>query len=180
MNNLKAHYQKTIAKELQKSFAFSSIMQVPRLEKIVINMGVGDAIRDSKFLESALNELHLISGQKPVATKAKNAISTYKLRAGQLIGCKVTLRAERMWAFLEKLIYVALPRVRDFRGLSLKSFDGRGNYTIGIKEQIIFPEIVYDDIKRIRGFDVTLVTSTNKDSEALALLRALNLPLVKG
>ncbi|AAC71381.1 50S ribosomal protein L5 [Mycoplasmoides genitalium] len=179
MNNLEKTYKTELVNQLQQQLGFSSIMQVPKLTKIVVNMGVGDAIRDNKFLESALNELHLITGQKPVATKAKNAISTYKLRAGQLIGCKVTLRNKKMWSFLEKLIYIALPRVRDFRGLSLRSFDGKGNYTIGIKEQIIFPEIVYDDIKRIRGFDITIVTSTNKDSEALALLRALKMPFVK-
>ncbi|MDE6428932.1 MAG: 50S ribosomal protein L5, partial [Malacoplasma sp.] len=156
-----------------------SVMEIPRLEKIVINSGLGDATSDSKIVEIGLKELHLITGQKPVATKSKKSIATFKLREGQAIGAKVTLRKEIMWNFLAKLISVAIPRIRDFRGLSVKSFDGKGNYTFGIKEQIIFPEIVYDDVKKIRGFDITIVTSAKTDKEALFLLKELGMPFVK-
>ncbi|MDE5775006.1 MAG: 50S ribosomal protein L5, partial [Malacoplasma sp.] len=156
-----------------------SVMEVPRLEKIVINSGLGDATSDSKIIEIGLKELHLITGQKPVATKSKKSIATFKLREGQAIGAKVTLRKENMWNFLTKLISIAIPRIRDFRGLSVKSFDGKGNYTFGIKEQIIFPEIVYDDVKKIRGFDITIVTSAKTDKEALFLLKELGMPFVK-
>ncbi|MDE6562773.1 MAG: 50S ribosomal protein L5 [Malacoplasma sp.] len=162
-----------------KEFNYKSVMEIPRLEKIVINSGLGDATSDSKIVEIGLKELHLITGQKPVATKSKKSIATFKLREGQAIGAKVTLRKEIMWNFLAKLISVAIPRIRDFRGLSVKSFDGKGNYTFGIKEQIIFPEIVYDDVKKIRGFDITIVTSAKTDKEALFLLKELGMPFVK-
>ncbi|WP_027124209.1 50S ribosomal protein L5 [Mycoplasmoides pirum] len=178
-SQLQEKYLKEIRPELQKKFNLSSVMQIPKIEKIVINMGIGDAVKDAKLLESGVKELTLITGQKPAITKAKNSIATFKLRMGQSIGCKVTLRGERMWSFLERLINIALPRVRDFRGLSPKSIDNGGNYTIGIKEQIVFPEIVYDDIKKVRGFDVTLVTSTKDKAQALQLLRLLGLPLIK-
>lgn len=178
-SQLHEKYIKEIRPELQKQFNLSSVMQIPKIEKIVINMGIGDAVKDSKLLESGVKELTLITGQKPVITKAKNSIATFKLRMGQSIGCKVTLRGARMWSFLERLINIALPRVRDFRGLSPKSIDDGGNYTIGIKEQIVFPEIVYDDIKKVRGFDVTLVTSTKDKTQALQLLTLLGLPLIK-
>ncbi len=176
---LKEIYKKEIAPELQKEFKFSSVMQIPKLEKIVINAGIGDAAHDVKNLDAAVNELLLITGQKPVITKAKKSIATYKVREGQGIGCKVTLRGEKMWNFAYMLFNVALPRVRDFRGLNPHSFDGRGNYTIGIKEQIIFPQVVYDNVKRIRGFDITFVTSTNSDKEALSLLNRLGAPIRK-
>ncbi|WP_033160186.1 50S ribosomal protein L5 [Mycoplasmoides alvi] len=178
-SQLQEKYLKEIRPELQKQFNLSSVMQIPKIEKIVINMGIGDAVKDAKLLESGIRELTLITGQKPVVTKAKNSIATFKLRMGQPIGCKVTLRGARMWSFLERLINIALPRVRDFRGLSPKSIDSGGNYTIGIKEQIVFPEIVYDDIKKVRGFDITLVTSTNNKAQTLQLLTLLGLPLIK-
>ncbi len=176
---LKEKYNKEIVPALMKEFSFKSIMQVPKIEKIVINAGVGDATQDSKNIESVYNEIVVITGQKPVKTKAKKSLATYKLREGQEIGVKVTLRNENMWNFLNKLIAIAIPRIRDFRGLSTKSFDGRGNYTMGIKEQIIFPEINFDDVKRIRGFDITIVTSTNSNEEALALLKHIGIPFVK-
>ncbi|MGL4950690.1 MAG: 50S ribosomal protein L5 [Mycoplasma sp.] len=179
MTELKKRYLKDIVPELQKEFNLKSIMQVPKLEKIVINAGIGDAAQDSKNLDAAVNELQIITGQKPLITKAKKSIATYKVREGQGIGTKVTLRGEKMWQFLTLLNDVALPRVRDFKGLNPNSFDGRGNYTIGIKEQIIFPQIVYDDVKRIRGYDITFVTSTNSNEQALSLLLKLGTPIRK-
>ncbi|WP_027120098.1 50S ribosomal protein L5 [[Mycoplasma] testudinis] len=178
-SQLQQKYNNTIRSELHKEFNLKSVMQIPKIEKIVVNMGVGDATKDAKLLESAINELKVITGQNPTVTKAKKSIATFKLREGQAIGCKVTLRGDKMWSFLERLINVALPRVRDFRGLSPRSFDSQANYTIGVKEQIIFPEIVYDDVKKIRGFDVTLVTSTTDKTQALRLLTLLGLPLIK-
>lgn len=172
-------YKNEITKEMFKEFGYKSVMQIPKIEKIVINSGLGDATNDSKIIELGMKELHLITGQKPVATKSKKSIATFKLRQNQAIGVKVTLRQENMWNFLTKLISVAIPRIRDFRGLSTKSFDGRGSYTFGIKEQIIFPEIVYDDVKKLRGFDITIVTSAKTDKEALYLLKALGMPFVK-
>lgn len=172
-------YKKDVTKSLMKEFNYKSTMEIPRLEKIVINSGLGDATSDSKIVEIGLKELHLITGQKPVATKSKKSIATFKLREGQAIGAKVTLRRENMWNFLTKLISIAIPRIRDFRGLSTKSFDGNGNYTFGIKEQIIFPEIVYDDVKKLRGFDITIVTSAKTDKEAMFLLKELGMPFVK-
>lgn len=178
--NLKAKYTKLINDSLMKEFNFKSIMQIPKLEKVIINAGVGDATNDAKLIEAMSNEIELISGQKPILTKSKKAIATFKLRENQAIGVKVTLRGERMWNFIENLVKIALPRVRDFKGLSNKAFDGHGNYTIGIKEQIIFTEINYDDIKKVRGFDVTFVTSTNNDKQAHALLKVIGLPFMKG
>ncbi|WP_417568639.1 50S ribosomal protein L5 [Mycoplasma bradburyae] len=179
MMNLKTKYKKEIVPLLQKEFGLSSVMQVPKIEKIVINMGVGDATKDAKLLELAQSELQAISGQKPIVTKAHSSNASFKIRQGQAICCKVTLRGERMWNFLEKLINIALPRVRDFRGLSNKAFDSQGNYTLGIKEQIIFPEIIYDNVKKIRGFDVTLVISTNDIKQNYRLLLELGMPLIK-
>lgn len=179
MNELKKYYQDNVIPQLMKDFSFTSIMQVPKIEKIILNMGVGDAVSDSKLLDLAFNELELIAGQKPIKTKAKKSIATFKLREGQSIGVKVTLRGEKMWSFLQKLINIALPRVRDFKGLANRSFDGQGNYTIGIAEQIIFPEINYDDVKKIRGFDINIVTSTDNDEEARKLLKLIGLPLVR-
>ncbi len=179
MSTLKEYYIKQIVPELQKEFNFKSPMQIPKLEKVVINAGIGDAAQDAKNLELAVNELQAITGQKPIITRAKKSIATYKVREGQGIGCKVTLRGEKMWEFVNLLFNVALPRVRDFRGLNPHSFDGRGNYTIGIKEQIIFPQIIYDNVKRIRGFDVTFVTNTNNNNESLSLLLKLGAPIRK-
>lgn len=179
MNELKQRYLKEIAPALQKEFSLKSCMQIPKLEKIVINAGIGDAAQDAKNLELAVAELQAITGQKPLITRAKKSIATYKVREGQGIGTKVTLRGEKMWNFLEILFNIALPRVRDFKGLNPNSFDGHGNYTIGIKEQIIFPQIVYDNVKRIRGFDITLVTSTDDDEQARSLLLQLGAPIRK-
>lgn len=176
MNSLRKIYKEKLVPEMMKHFQFKSIMQVPKIEKIVINAGIGDATADSKNVELAFNELQLITGQKPVKTRAKKSIATFKLKEGQEIGVKVTLRDEKMWDFLEKLIKVAIPRIRDFRGLSPKCFDGRGNCTIGIKEQIIFPEIHYDDVKKIRGFDITFVLSSNDDKQSYHLLKSLGMP----
>lgn len=178
MNNLKKLYEEKIVPELMKQFQFKSVMQVPKIEKIVINSGIGDATADSKNVELAYNELMLITGQKPIKTRAKKSIATFKLKEGQEIGVKVTLRHDIMWNFLEKLITVAIPRIRDFRGLSPKCFDGRGNCTIGIKEQIIFPEIHYDDVKRIRGFDITFVISSDDNKVSYELLKQLGMPFV--
>lgn len=177
MSFLKDKYIKEIVPAMQKEFNLKSVMEVAKLEKIVINKGLGEAVSDSKLLDAAVNELQLITGQKPLITKAKKSIAGYKLRQGQPIGCKVTLRGEKMWAFIETLFNIALPRVRDFRGISARSFDGKGNYTIGIKEQIIFPQIVYDEVKKISGFDITFVTSRDSDAQARYLLKALGAPL---
>lgn len=179
MKNLTKKYRDLISKAMMEQFNYKSVMQIPRLEKIVINSGVGDATNDAKLLELAFNEIMAITGQKPIKTKSKKAIATYKLRENQEIGVKVTLHGENMWNFVEKLVNVALPRVRDFKGLKSNAFDGQGNYTIGIKEQIIFTEINYDDVKKVRGFDVTFVTSTNKNEEAKALLATIGLPFSK-
>ena len=172
-------YHKEIVPELMKKFEYKSIMQVPHLEKIVLNIGVGYATSDSKRLDEAVSELALITGQKPVITKAKKSIATFKLREGQSIGCKVTLRGIRMYEFFDKLVSIALPRVRDFRGVSKNSFDGRGNYTLGVKEQLIFPEIDYDKVGRVRGLDVVIVTTANTDEESYALLKELGMPFSK-
>lgn len=178
-SNLYNKYKNTVSKEMFKKFNYSSVMEIPRIEKIVINSGLGDATSDAKIIEAGIKELTLITGQKPVTTKSKKSIATFKVRQGQAIGVKVTLRREKMWNFLEKLITIAVPRIRDFRGLSPKAFDGRGSYTLGIREQIIFPEIVYDDVKKIRGFDITIVTSAKTDEEAYFLLKELGMPFVK-
>ncbi|MBW8727139.1 MAG: 50S ribosomal protein L5 [Inquilinus limosus] len=178
MARLKTHYDKVIRPKLKQDFAYANDLQVPRIEKIIINMGVGDAVADSKKIQAAASELTLISGQKPVITKARKSIAVYKLREGMSIGTKVTLRRERMYEFLDRLVNIALPRVRDFRGLSPKSFDGRGNYALGIKEQIVFPEIDYDKIETVRGMDIVIVTSAKTDEEARALLKAFDFPFV--
>lgn len=179
MNRLKEKYVKEIVPSLTKKYNYSSVMQVPKLEKIVINIGVGDAITNSKLLDASVNELELITGAKPVVTKAKKSIAGFKLREGQAIGCKVTLRGEKMWTFLEKLIRISLPRVRDFRGVSPKSFDGRGNYTLGIKEQMIFAEIEYDNIVKSRGMDIVFVTTAKTNEEAFDLLNEIGIPFRK-
>ena len=179
MNRLRERYVKEIVPNMQKKFYYKSVMQVPRLDKIVINIGCGDATHNSKLLDAACNDLLQITGQKPVVTKAKKSIAGFKIREGQAIGCKVTLRGERMYNFLDKLISVSLPRVRDFRGLSPKAYDGRGNYTIGIKEQLVFPEIEFDDVVKVRGMDIVLVTTANTNEEAHALLEELGIPFRK-
>ena len=172
-------YESEMKKALMEEFKYSSIMQVPHLEKIVINVGVGDALQDNKALDSVVNEIAQITGQHPVVTKAKKSIASFKLREGQGIGCKVTLRGVRMYEFLDRLVTIALPRVRDFRGVSKNSFDGHGNYTLGIKEQLIFPEIDYDKVNKIRGMDIVIVTSAKSDNEAYSLLKLLGMPFHK-
>ncbi len=179
MDRLKEKYKKEIVPSLKEKYKYSSVMEVPKLEKIVINMGVGDAIHDSKLLDAAIKDLSAITGAKAVTTKAKKSIAGFKLREGQAIGCKVTLRGERMYIFLEKLISIVLPRVRDFRGVSSRSFDGRGNYTLGIKEQIYFPEIEYDNVVKIRGMDIVFVTTAKTNEEAFDLLDGLGIPFRK-
>ena len=179
MSNLKELYNKEIVKSLKKQFNYSSIMEVPKLEKIVINMGVGEAAHDEKYIEAAVKDLETISGQKPVITKARKSIAGFKIREGQPIGCKVTLRGENMYNFMEKLIRISLPRVRDFRGISKTAFDGKGNYTLGIKEQLIFPEIDYDQVLKVMGMDIVFVTTAKSNEEALALLSAFGLPYRK-
>ncbi len=176
MSNYKELYDKKIKEDLKKEFNYKSIMEVPRLEKIVINMGVGEGSHDTKFIEAAVKDLELIAGQHPVVTKARKSIAGFKLREGQPVGVKVTLRGENMYNFMEKLIRVGLPRVRDFRGISTHSFDGKGNYTLGIKEQLIFPEIEYDNVYKIRGMDIIFVTTAKSNEEALSLLKAFGMP----
>lgn len=176
---LEEFYQTTVKPILAEEFSYSNPLQFPRLEKIVINMGVGDAVNDSKKINGAVADLTAITGQKPVIQKARQSIATFKLREGMAIGVKVTLRRKRMYEFLDRLINVALPRVRDFRGLSDLSFDGRGNYALGLKEQIVFPEVDYDKIDTIRGMDIVIVTTADNDKEAKSLLKALNMPLVE-
>ena len=179
MSTLKELYNEKIVKSLMTQFKYSSIMEVPKLDKIVINMGVGEAARDEKFIEAAVKDLETIAGQKPVITKARKSIAGFKIREGQAIGCKVTLRGENMYNFMEKLIRIALPRVRDFRGISKTAFDGKGNYTLGIKEQLIFPEIDYDQVLQVIGMDIVFVTTAKNNEEALALLNAFGLPYRK-
>jgi len=179
MAKLHDFYKDTIVADLQKKFSYESVMQVPRIEKITLNMGVGEAISDKKVLEHATNDLTAISGQKPVTTVARKSVAGFKIREGYPIGTKVTLRGERMWEFLERLISISIPRIRDFRGLNPKSFDGRGNYSMGVREQIIFPEINYDKIDKIRGLDITITTSAKDNEEGLALLSAFNFPFKK-
>jgi len=169
-------YKERIAGEIQKRLGLRNVYQVPRLEKIVLNAGVGDALQDPKYLDSAVKEMALIAGQKPVVRRAKKSISNFKIRAGMPIGCSVTLRGSRMYHFLERLIHVAIPRIRDFRGINPKSFDGHGNFSFGVKEQIIFPEVDYDQVEKVRGFDVTIVTTAKKDDEAYLLLDMLGMP----
>ncbi|KUO77654.1 MAG: 50S ribosomal protein L5 [Desulfosporosinus sp. BRH_c37] len=176
MARLKDRYQNEIAPALQQKFAYTNVMQIPKVDKIVINMGVGEAVQNSKAIDSAVADLMKLSGQKPVVTRAKKSISAFKLREGMPIGCKVTLRGQRMYEFMDRLLNVALPRVRDFRGVSAKAFDGRGNYTLGIKEQLIFPEMEYDKIDKLRGMDVVFVTTARTDEEARELLRGFGMP----
>lgn len=179
MNRLMERYQNDVVKSMMEKFNYSSRMQAPKIEKIVLNIGVGDAVSNSKLLDEAVNELTLITGQKPVITKAKKSIAGFKLREGAPIGCKVTLRGERMYEFLDKLVNISLPRVRDFRGVSNNSFDGRGNYTLGIKEQLIFPEINFDKVNKLRGMDIVFVTTAKSDEEGRELLAQLGMPFKK-
>ncbi|MBQ4629454.1 MAG: 50S ribosomal protein L5 [Clostridia bacterium] len=179
MTRMRAKYEEEVRKALMEKFGYKSPMQIPKLEKIVINIGVGEAKDNAKALEAAANDLAIITGQKPVITKAKKSVANFKLREGMNIGCKVTLRADRMYEFLDRLFNVALPRVRDFRGINPNSFDGRGNYALGIKEQLIFPEIDYDKIDKLRGMDVIFVTTANTDEEARELLSLMGAPFIK-
>ena len=179
VNALKEKYVNDITPSMMKKFNYSSIMEAPKLDKIVLNMGVGDAIANSKNLDEAVEELGLIAGQKPLITKAKKSIAGFRLREGMSIGAKVTLRGDRMYDFLDKLINIALPRVRDFRGVSTRSFDGRGNYTLGIKEQLVFPEIDYDKVNKIRGLDIVIVTTANTNEESRELLTQIGMPFTK-
>ncbi|MCD8045690.1 MAG: 50S ribosomal protein L5 [Clostridiales bacterium] len=179
MSRLKEAYQNEIVDAMIKKFGYKNIMQVPKLEKVVINMGVGEAKENAKILESAMKDLEIISGQKPIKTIAKKSVANFKLREGMTIGCKVTLRGEKMYEFVDRLINLALPRVRDFRGVNPNSFDGRGNYALGIKEQLIFPEIEYDKIDKVRGMDIIFVTSAQTDEEARELLAQFNMPFAK-
>lgn len=175
-SGLKDRYNKTAKAELQKQFSYGNVMQIPKVEKVVLNIGMGESIGNSKAMDAAANDLATITGQRPIVTKSKKAISNFRLRIGMPIGLKVTLRGERMWAFLEKLLTVALPRIRDFQGVPDRSFDGRGNYSLGLKEQLVFPEIEYDKIDRLRGMEITIVTTAKTDEEARALLRSLGMP----
>ena len=179
MSRLKEKYIKEVTPALMSKFEYKSVMQVPKVEKIVVNMGVGDAVQNSKALDAAVEELAIITGQKPVITRAKKSIAGFRLREGMPIGAKVTLRGERMYEFLDKLISIALPRVRDFHGVSKKAFDGRGNYTLGVKEQLIFPEIDYDKVSKVRGMDIVIVTTANSDEEARELLTQFGMPFQK-
>ncbi|MDQ6568224.1 MAG: 50S ribosomal protein L5 [Haemophilus parahaemolyticus] len=179
MAKLHDYYRDTVVNELKAKFNYTSVMQVPRIEKITLNMGVGEALTDKKLLDNAVADLTAISGQKPLITKARKSVAGFKIRQGYPIGCKVTLRGERMWEFFERLISIAVPRIRDFRGLNAKSFDGRGNYSMGVREQIIFPEIDYDKVDRVRGLDITITTTAKNDEEGQALLAAFNFPFRK-
>jgi large subunit ribosomal protein L5 len=179
MNHLREKYNKEIIPSLREKYGYKSVMEIPKLDKIVVNMGVGDATTNSKLLEAAMNDLEIITGQKPVATKAKKAIAGFKVREGQAIGCKVTLRGENMYNFLDKLISITLPRVRDFRGVSSKAFDGRGNYSLGLTEQLIFSEIEYDNVVKVRGMDIVFVTTAKTNEEAYDLLKGFGMPFKK-
>ena len=176
MSRLKTYYQETITPKLKEQFSYTNVHQIPKVTKVVINRGLGEASQNAKALESSLSELAIISGQKPVVTRAKKAIAGFKIREGMPVGAMVTLRGEKMYAFLDRLISLALPRIRDFRGVSPKSFDGRGNYSLGVKEQLIFPEIEYDSIDQIRGFDISIITTANTDEEGRALLKEMGMP----
>ena len=179
MNRLQKKYKTSVVETLTKQFGYTSVMQCPKIEKVVLNIGVGDAIQNPKLLDEAVAELGQITGQKPVVTKARKSIANFKLREGMPIGCKVTLRGERMYEFLDKLFNISLPRVRDFRGVSTTAFDGRGNYTLGVKEQLIFPEINFDKVNKTRGMDVVIVTTAKTDDEARALLKEMGMPFAK-
>jgi large subunit ribosomal protein L5 len=177
MANLQQVYRENVVPQLMERFGYKSVMEVPKIEKITLNMGVGEAVGDKKILDNAVGDMEKIAGQRPVITRARKSVASFKIRDGWPIGCKVTLRRERMYEFLERLIHIALPRVRDFRGLNARSFDGRGNYSVGVREQIIFPEIDYDKIDALRGMDITITTSAKTDEEARALLAAFKFPL---
>jgi large subunit ribosomal protein L5 len=176
MSRLQDYYRQTVVGQLKERFGYANVMQVPRIEKITLNMGVGEAVGDKKVMENAVSDMATIAGQKPIVTKARKSVAGFKIREGWPIGCKVTLRRERMYEFLDRLINVAIPRIRDFRGLSPKAFDGRGNYSLGVREQIIFPEVDYDKIDTIRGLDITITTNARTDEEGRALLAAFNFP----
>lgn len=179
MNKMKEQYQKEVVPSLMKTLDLGNVMQVPRIEKVVVNIGLGEAMDDPKAMEAAIGDLVTITGQKPIVTKARKSIANFKLREGREIGAKVTLRGERMWSFLDRLMNIVLPRVRDFRGISPNAFDGRGNYTLGLREQLIFPEIQYDKIDKVRGMEVTIVTTARTDEQARALLQMLGMPFRK-
>lgn len=179
MARLQEYYEKTVVPQLQKKLGFTNALAVPRITKITLNMGVGEAVNDKKIIDKAMQDLAMISGQKPVATRARKSVATFKIRQGQLIGCKVTLRRRRMYEFLDRLINVAIPRIRDFRGLNPRSFDGQGNYSIGVQEQIIFPEIDFNQIDAVRGLDITITTTARSNAHARALLEAFNFPFRK-
>jgi large subunit ribosomal protein L5 len=179
MARLKELYKSEVVAKLQEQFGYNNVMEVPRITKVTLNMGIGDATSDKKLIDSAVADLEKLSGQKPVVTKARKSVAGFKVREGWPIGCKVTLRADRMWEFLDRLVDISIPRVRDFRGLNPKSFDGRGNYSMGVREQIIFPEIDYDKVDRIRGLDITITTTADSNEEGLALLGALQFPFKK-
>ncbi|MDU4130491.1 MAG: 50S ribosomal protein L5 [Clostridium perfringens] len=179
MNRLQERYEKEVVPAMMEKFGYKNIMQVPKIEKVVINIGVGEAKDNPKVLESAVSDLQIIAGQKPVLTRAKKSVANFKIRENMALGCKVTLRKTNMYEFVDKLVSIALPRVRDFRGVSAKAFDGRGNYSLGIKEQLIFPEIEYDKVDKVRGMDIIFVTSANTDEEARELLRFLGMPFAQ-
>ncbi|MGH8530370.1 MAG: 50S ribosomal protein L5 [Nevskiales bacterium] len=179
MARMKAFYQKEVIPKLKERFGYSSVMQVPRITKITLNMGVGEAVADKKIMDNAVRDLTAIAGQKPIVTKAKDSVATFKVREGWPVGCKVTLRRERMYEFLDRLVTVALPRIRDFRGISSRAFDGRGNYSMGLSEQIVFPEIEYDKIDALRGLDICITTTAKTNEEGRALLEAFNFPFRK-
>ena len=179
MLNMKEQYKQEVIAALQNTFGYKNVMEVPRIEKITLNMGVGEAVGDKKLIESALADLERLAGQKPVVTKARKSVAGFKIREGWPIGCKVTLRGERMWDFFDRLVHISIPRIRDFRGLNPKSFDGRGNYSMGVREQIIFPEIDYDKVDKIRGLDITITTSARTDDEGRELLKAFGFPFKK-
>lgn len=179
MNRVLQYYKEHVVKQLTEKFGYTTVMQVPKIEKIVLNMGIGDSISNSKLLEAAVNDLEIIAGQKPLVTKARKSIAVFKVREGMSIGAKVTLRGEKMYEFFDKFVSISLPRVRDFRGVNPNSFDGRGNYSIGIKEQLMFPEINYDKVLKIRGMDITIVTTAKTDEEGRALLSLLGMPFKK-
>ncbi|MBB5322289.1 50S ribosomal protein L5 [Marinobacter oulmenensis] len=179
MLNSKEQYTQEVVPALQKEFSYRNSMEVPRIEKITLNMGVGEAVGDKKLIESAMADLERLAGQKPVITKARKSVAGFKIREGWPIGCKVTLRGERMWDFFDRLVHIAVPRIRDFRGLNPKSFDGRGNYSMGVREQIIFPEIDYDKVDKVRGLDITITTSAGTDDEGRELLKAFGFPFKK-
>ncbi len=179
MNKMLDKYQNQVVPALKKAFNYKNVMQIPRIEKVVVNIGLGEALENAKAVDFAVTDLTAIAGQKPIQTKAKKSIANFKLREGRVIGTKVTLRGSRMWAFMDRLVNVALPRVRDFRGISANSFDGRGNYTLGLKDQLVFPEIEYDKIDKLRGMEVTIVTTADNDDQARAMLQLLGMPFKK-